>query len=103
MNCMNKVFERLDIQCIREFLLYGCDPHEIEAGSYMERLEISEKAMSTMLDGKFSDKNEREKVADVIYDYANALERVHMEIGLQCGAILVTQLLRIGKDKVMVE
>jgi len=92
MSYISEIFERLDIQCIREYLLHGCDATKIDSRSYLERLTTPEKALSSMLESKLADKNECEEVKDIIYDYANALEEVHMEIGLQCGFILAMQI-----------
>jgi len=91
-NYISEIFGRLDIQCIREFLLQGCNEVEIDSRSYTERLSMNEKAMLNFLHSKFPDNEEFEKVTDKIYDYAGAMQDVHMEIGLQCGFIIAMQI-----------
>lgn len=94
MNYISEIFGRLNIQSIREFLLHGCDSTEIDSKSYAERLRMTENTMLKFLHGKFPDNEECEKVTDKIYDYAGAMQDVHMEIGLQCGFILAMQVYR---------
>jgi len=92
MSYITEIFERLNIQYIREFLLHGNAEINIDSGSYMERLETPDNVMRNMLHCKFPEEKEYEEVSDKIYDYATACEEVYMEIGLQCGFILAMQI-----------
>ena len=92
MDYISEIFERLDIQCVREFLLHGCNVTDINSKSYIERLKIPEKIMSSMLHGEFPDEKEYEKVTEKIYNFATACQDVYMEIGLQCGSVLAMQI-----------
>ena len=98
MSYITEIFERLDIQHIREFLLHGVDETEIDTRSYMERLKTPEKTMTSMLHSKFPDGKEYEEVTDKVYDYATAYEEVYMEIGLQCGFVLAMQIFNNTKS-----
>ena len=92
MSYITEIFERLNIQHIREFLLHGCDEINTDSRSYVERLETPDEKMRNMLHCKFLEEQEYEEVTNEIYDYASACEEVYMEIGLQCGVILAMQI-----------
>lgn len=97
MSYITEIFERLDIQYIREFLLHGCGEIDVDYKSYVERLETPDKTMRSMLHCKFLEEKEYEEVINKIYDYATACEEVYMEIGLQCGFILAMQIVENTK------
>lgn len=90
MNYIDEIFSRGDIQQIREFLLHGveCDT---DPRSYNERTESAQKRVTARLLVACSDQKEYEEITGLVYDYANAVEEVYMEIGLQLGAILAAQ------------
>ena len=90
MSYITEIFERLDLQQIREFLLHGV---EISEKSYKQRLEAAGKPAFKMIDEKFSNGDERDKVASDVHHYASVTQDVYMEIGMQCGAILAVKLL----------
>jgi len=92
MNYITEIFERLDIQHIREFLLHGVEETEVDTRSYMERLKTPEKIMTSFLHSKFPNEEEYEGVTDKVYDYISACQNVYMEIGLQGGFILAMQI-----------
>jgi len=93
MNYISEIFERLDIQCVREFLLNGCNVTDINSKSYIERLKVPEKIMSSMLHDVFPDEKEYEKVTEKVYNFATACQDVYTEIGLQCGFVLAMQIM----------
>jgi len=92
MSYITEIFERLDIQHIREFLLHGVEETEVDTRSYMERLKTPEKIMTSFLHSKFPNEEEYEGITDKVYDYASACQNVYMEIGLQGGFILSMQI-----------
>ena len=55
MNYISEIFERLDLQQIRGFLLNGDARVQIDEGSYLERLERAEKPILDLLKAKFTD------------------------------------------------
>lgn len=85
MNYIDQIFERANIQHMREYLLHGGDLIEIDTRSYFERLKAPEKIMEDMLRSKFPDEEEYNDAANKIYDYVCATQEVYIEIGMQAG------------------
>lgn len=98
MNYISEIFERMDLQQIREFLLNGQETNKIKKGSYKERLDSAEKAVFSLIETKYPDLDEFDKIANKIYQFVSETQEVYMEIGLQCGGYLVAQLLT-GQQK----
>lgn len=90
MKCIDQIFMRADIQCIREFLLNGVDC-VIDSRTYEERLKIPQKKWIAKLREQYLDEKEFEEIAALIFSYGNEMQNVYMEIGLQIGAILASQ------------
>lgn len=100
MSYYSKIFERLDIQQIREFLLYGTECIQKDPRSYKQRMDTASDEMHKLLDELFPDRSEREKIADAICDYSDECKSVYMEIGLQCGLKLAAQIWKnTGTDR----
>lgn len=91
MDDIGEIFLRADIQQIREFLLHGVECNNINAHSYSERIELPLRKVRERLYSVYPNEEEHEKMMAFIFDYATAIEEVHMEIGLQIGAILSVQ------------
>jgi len=97
MNYTSEIFDRVNIQHIREFLLHGVPCCEISDKSYEDRIDELQKAGISSVERGFSDNREREAVVSQIFSYADAVESVYMEIGMKCGMALAVQLLSGGK------
>lgn len=93
MNYTSEIFERLNLQHIREFLVGGAECIDISNKSYEDRIEESHNETIKPIETKFSDKDEGEAVLNDIYNHIATVEAVHMEIGMQCGAALAILLL----------
>lgn len=93
MNYITGIFDRLNIQHIREFLLYGVEGMEISDKTYEQRIDEAQKTAIGMIQKKFPDMNEYEIITSEVYHYVNTVQDVYMEIGMQCGAALAMQLL----------
>ena len=93
MSYITEIFERLDLQQIREFLLHGVGCFEISRETYKRRLESAGKPAFKMIDEKFPNEEERDKIAGDVCNYASVTQDVYMEIGMRCGAVLAMQLL----------
>ena len=93
MSYIDDIFNRLDLQHIREFLLYGVECAETTDEGYKQRLETADKRVCEKIKTAFSGDDEDEKVMSEIYKYTSVTADVYMEIGIKCGAVLVTQLL----------
>ena len=99
MNYTSEIFNRLNIQHIREFLLHGVECFDISDKSYEDRIEELEKAVIKRVESEFPDRKKSEAVVSEIYNYVSAVESVYMEIGMKCGAALAAQLLSGNKAK----
>ncbi len=91
MSYIDEIFERTNLQNIREFLMNDVSG-TIETQSYMDRINTAEKHMIKHLKD-YTSQHEYEGMITSIYDYAGAGQNVYMEIGMQCGARLAAQLL----------
>ena len=92
MSYITKIFERLDLQQIREFLLYGTECEKVSGEDYKRRMEIAEKPVFEFINN-FSDKEEKERIENDIIQHISTTQDVYMEIGMKCGAVLAAQLL----------
>lgn len=92
MNYIAEIFNRLDLQQIREFLLHGVVCCEVSGQTYQQRLHMAERTVSKRMEEKFPDIEEQEKLMFDIHHYASVMQDVYMEIGMQCGVILAMQL-----------
>lgn len=93
MDYISEVFERLNLQHIREFLLCGAECIGVSDKSYKERLEESYNMLVEQMGVRFSDKDETDAVLNDICRYITTVETDYMEMGMQCGAALVIKLL----------
>lgn len=94
MSYIDEIFTRLDVQHIREFLLHGTEECKISKQSYYERLRTAEKAANSFLRSFYSSDDEYEQSTMPVFNYVSATQEVYMEIGLQCGLLLATQINR---------
>ena len=97
MDYTKTIFERLNLQHIREFLLNGAECVNVSDQTYEQRLEGSWKPVLKMLNKRFRNTAEKEKAISQIHNYASTNQNVYMEIGMQCGIMLITQLLSGNK------
>lgn len=93
MSYISEIFNRADLQQIREFLLHGAECPEIDRAPYKQRLEEAEKAALKMINTKFPDRSEYEPITGELYKALGVFRDVYMEIGLQAGVMLAVQLL----------
>ncbi len=99
MSYISEIFERLDIQHIREFLLHGVECVQISEKTYKQRIDDSRKTAIDMIKAKFPDMDEHVVITNEVYGYSSVVEDVYTQIGMQCGAILVIQLLANPKKE----
>lgn len=93
MDYITEIFNRANIQDIREFLLHGVEEVQYSTKSYKERIDESRKHVNGMIYRKFPDMEENEKIMDSVLDYGSEIQDVYMEVGLQCGFMLAMQIL----------
>lgn len=92
-NFTDKIFERLDIQQLRSFLLECVDNFAIDSRTYSQRLKEDSNAIYKRLENLCPDES---KLDEVIAELSQALvsyENVYTEIGIKIGAKLIHQLL----------
>ena len=99
MSYITDIFDRLDLQQIREFLLHGVDCVQVSEESYKQRLENAKAPIFEMIEKNFSSEEEVDKISSYIHQYAGINQNVYMEIGMQCGAALVANLLTIPQNE----
>jgi len=98
MNYTSEIFNRVNLQHIREFLLHGAECLDISDKSYEERIAASHDKAIKRIEVGLPDIEECEAIVSEVYGYATTIEEVYMEIGIQCGVALAIQFL--GKTKV---
>lgn len=92
MSYISDIFDRLNLQQIREFLLHGVECIDLSDKSYKQRLSEAEKTAIDLIIQHFPNMKEYEKITTEVYNYGTASQNVFMEIGLQCGMLLALQL-----------
>ena len=70
---------------------------DVSNETFKQRLEAAGKYVFELIDEKFLDGEERDKIAAYVHHYASVSQDVYMEIGMKCGAALAMQLLEIPK------
>ena len=94
MSYFSEIFDRANIQNIREFLLHGVECDDVSDKPYIQRIDASRKLAIAMVESKFPDMEEKEEITGMVYDYASETQNVYMEVGLQCGTFIALELLR---------
>ena len=88
---VDKIFERATIRGIADYLLFGLGPDEDER-SYEERLDEPymrfEKAVEKY------DESQTSELLDLCNEVSSETASVYMEIGLQAGILLVTDMIK---------
>jgi hypothetical protein len=90
---VNKLFERMDLRQIREFLLYGTEDSSIETENYHVRLKQGSDPIYNRLISLYPNEADRENAGNDLSQALAAHDAVYMEIGMKAGARLVYQLL----------
>lgn len=92
MDYIKDAFNRMDLQQIREFLLYGVEGFGCDSQSYKDRLKNGSDPIYRRLKELYPVEDEREKVSAELAQALTAYESVYMEMGMKAGARLVCQL-----------
>ena len=99
MSYIAEIFERLDLQQIREFLLNGVECLKLSEDSYEQQIEASTKFVLDAIDKRIPEKDIAGEMADDVHHHASINGDIYMEIGMRCGAILAMNLLTIPPKK----
>ena len=95
MDYIESLFKRTNVESICDFLLSDISDFEQSKLTYKERLEVASEEFRLYYQKKFpnADFAELDEFAQKLCNYTAVRETVHMEIGMQCGAFLMFQLL----------
>ena len=99
MSYISDIFDKLDLQRVREFLLEEGDYREVSSATYEQRLQKAENRAKEEIKIKYPNMTDYETIMGYVYSYTSVVQNVYMEIGLQCGAVLAAQLLRVQPPK----
>lgn len=94
MSYISEIFKRANIQDIASFFMYGTECGNLSFKSYEERLnEADENIHKFIVDEPLNmERQDKNNLFDCIMLYVNIKENVYMEIGLQCGFLLASQI-----------
>ena len=94
MTYIEKIFKRANIQQIREFLLNDASDSHINNLTYEERIAAADDEMLQFYTEKFPDATAEElnNFTTIMWTYKSVAENVYTEIGMQCGAYIISQL-----------
>lgn len=95
MGYIRDIFERANLQHIREYLLNGSTPLKVNDNSYEQRLEGSTDKVLELL--KTNTTINPEDLENLLMQTISVHDEVYMEIGLQAGMRLATQLFNSAK------
>lgn len=98
MDYIDKIFSRLDLQHIREFLLNGTESVALTGKNYQERIEEARQPVIDRMRIAYPDLLDPPEI-DTFYRAISVSQEVYMEIGIQAGAILMMQLLGYGRKE----
>ena len=97
-------FARMDLQQIREFLMYGTELDEKEAAvPYEIRLKNASDPIYKRINSLYPEIDEHTKACNDIAQAITAFEEVYMEIGMKAGARLIYQLLLSDNPSLLAE
>lgn len=89
-----EIFERLKLRNISAFLRNGrAAPPAEENLSYLDRVDAAEQTLLAKCQDCVPDEDAYRELADCIHAFADTIQGVYMEIGMQCGAVVMNTLL----------
>lgn len=94
MSYISDIFDRADLQHIREFLVNGTECAVLDHDTYQKRLEKAQEAALEMIKANFPDTDEDGPIIGKLYYALGVYQDVYMEIGLKVGIMLAVQFLK---------
>lgn len=95
-NHIKNTFARMDLQRLREFMLYGASEYALEAEAYKDygiRLKESSDPIYKRLQSICPNESDMDEAISDLSQALAAHDEVYMEIGMKAGARLIYQLL----------
>ena len=93
MDYIKNAFARMNLQQIRQFLLYEVEELEVDNRPYKNRLKSGCAPIYNRLNSIYPDQIERDKAAADLSQALSTYESAYMELGMKAGARLIYQLL----------
>lgn len=91
MSFITEIYDRVNMQHIREFLLYGVECRNIQNDNYETRIENMEKNYRKMLLEHMTDLKEDSKLYSELISLLGEYGDIYMEIGIQIGTMLMDE------------
>ena len=95
-NYITDTFSRMDLQRLREFMVYGTSGSALEAEAYQaydKRLKESSDPIYNRLRSIYPNESDMNEAATDLSEALSVRDEVYMEIGMKAGARLIYQLL----------
>ncbi len=96
MNYVDKIFERMNLSQLRNFMINAVDDISENPSTYEERLKTCSNRIYERLNKIYPDGDELDMAAADLSDALVAYEEVYMEIGMKAGARIIFQLLLVN-------
>lgn len=93
MSYISEIFERTNLQKIRSYLLSGVECESTDNKTYKQRLDSIEYLTFDKIETTLHNMKEYDELTNCISSYTTVTQKVYMEIGTKCGALLLMQLL----------
>lgn len=95
MDYTESIFQRIDLQQLRSFVLNGVEDFDSNNYTYQERLRKGDSSIYARLETIYPDENNFDKAVADLSKALIAHEEVYTEIGMKAGARIVFQLLQM--------
>ena len=92
MNYIEQIFDRCNIETLCGFLMHGSELLETDTDGYYKRTQKAEERLNNWLHKQFSDRKEIDEHYSLIYSVISEIQSVYMQIGLQAGIMLATEI-----------
>lgn len=96
MSYVSDTFNRVSLQQIASFFIYGDEFILPKKGTYEQRIDRAWESLIKEIKELHPEIKDTDKIFEHITYYTSVIEEIYMEIGLKCGAELAIQLL--GKE-----
>jgi len=89
MSYITGIFERTNLQQIREFLLHGVECHNVDNENYETRIKHAEERYKKAVFESFPNLSRDSKIFSELNNLLTVYENVNIEIGIQLGIQLI--------------
>lgn len=89
---IKEILERVKTMPLKEVLRDEGEGESVNQQTYEQRLAAAEKKMIEVIEKQYPDPKDRERIFNMVQNYAAVTRDVYSKIGLQCGAALAERL-----------